>query len=147
MARKFSVGDCVRIPDGRVGRVCEDVGKRHRVRVRRKTSATLQFLVLSASDLRKVACPQGTMSLAGYVRYLKVTLSKMRPRQAGREQEIEHVASYDFSVASDADIRVVSAIGGLDSDRQFEGNYQRLPRVCWRQELECADREPFESRF
>ena len=81
MARKFSVGDCVRIPDGRIGRVRE-VGKRYRVRVRRKTSATHQFLVLSASDLRKVDCPQSWMSSAGYVRYLEVTLAKMRQRQA-----------------------------------------------------------------
>jgi hypothetical protein len=82
MARKFSVGDCVRTPDGRIGRVRDVVGPRYRVRVRRKTSATHQFLVLSASNLRKVDCPQGWMSPAGYVRYLEVTLSKMRQRQA-----------------------------------------------------------------
>jgi hypothetical protein len=57
-------------------------GVSFRVRVRRKTSATHQFLWLSPSDLRKVDCPQGWMSPAGYVRYLKVTLSKMRQRQA-----------------------------------------------------------------
>ena len=43
------------------------------------------------------------MSPAGYVRYLEVTLSKMRQRQAGREKEIEHVASNDFSGTSNMD--------------------------------------------
>jgi hypothetical protein len=82
MARIFSVGDCVRIPDGRVGRVREVTGKTYRVRVRRKTSATHQFLEFAATDLRHVDCPQGWMGPAGYVRYLKVTLAKMRQRQA-----------------------------------------------------------------
>ncbi len=82
MPRTFSVGDCVRIPDGRVGRVREVSGRKYRVRVRRKTSATHQFLMFAASELRQVDCPQGWMSPAGYVRYLKVTLAKMRQRQA-----------------------------------------------------------------
>ena len=53
MTRKLSAGDCVRVPDGRIGRVREVDGKRYRVRVRRKTSATHQFLVVLASDLEK----------------------------------------------------------------------------------------------
>lgn len=80
MAREFSVGDCVRIPDGCIGRVREVVGKWYRVRVRRKTSITHQFLIPSASDLGKVDCRHGWMSPAGYLRYLEVTLSKMRQR-------------------------------------------------------------------
>lgn len=82
MARKFNVGDCVRIPDGRIGRVRDVAGKGYRIRVRRKTSPTHQFLALSASELRQVDCPQAWMSPAGYVRYLEVTLAKMRQRQA-----------------------------------------------------------------
>jgi hypothetical protein len=82
VARKFGVGDCVRIPDGRIGRIREVTGKTYRVRVRRKTSATHQFLIMAASDLRQVDCPHGWMSPAGYVRYLKVTLAKMRQRRA-----------------------------------------------------------------
>ena len=70
------------ILDGRIGRVREVSGKKYRVRVRRKTSATHHFLELAATDLRHVDCPQGWMSPAGYVRYLKVTLAKMRQRQA-----------------------------------------------------------------
>jgi hypothetical protein len=82
MARTFRVGDCVRIPDGRIGRVREVAGGRYRVRVRRATSVTHQFLVFGAGDLQRVGCPKGWMSPEGYVRYLTVTLAKMRQRQA-----------------------------------------------------------------
>jgi hypothetical protein len=82
MARTFRVGDCVRIPDGRIGRVREVSGGKYRVRVRRATSATHQFLMFAAGDLKPVDCPKGWMSPEGYVRYLEVTLAKMRQRQA-----------------------------------------------------------------
>jgi hypothetical protein len=82
MARTFREGDCVRIQDGRTGRLREVHGGKYRVRVRRTTSATHQFLMFSARDLKRVDCPKGWMSPAGYVRYLKVTLEKMRQRQA-----------------------------------------------------------------
>lgn len=74
-------GDCVRIPDGRLGRVRAAVGDAYRVRVRRKTSQSHQFLMLAAGDLRRVDCPKGWMSPAGYLRYWRVTLAKMRQRQ------------------------------------------------------------------
>jgi len=91
-------GDCVKIPDGRVARVrgkssgyprYRDVpiavprDAKYKVRVRRRTGATHQFLVLSAAQLRRVDCPPGWMSPAGYNRYLKTTLAKMRQRLAG----------------------------------------------------------------
>jgi hypothetical protein len=82
MARTLRLGDCVRIPDGRVGRVREVAGGKYRVRVRRPTSATHQFLMFAAKDLKRVDCPKGWMSPEGYARYLKVTLAKMRQRQA-----------------------------------------------------------------
>jgi hypothetical protein len=82
MARTFSLGDCVRIPDGRIGRVREVSKGECRVRVRRATSATHQFLIFAARDLKLVDCPKSWMSPAGYERYLKVTLAKMRQRQA-----------------------------------------------------------------
>ena len=82
MARPFRVGDCVRIPDGRIGRVREVSGGKYRVRVRRATSATHQFLMFASGDLERVDCPKGWMSPEGYVRYLEVTLAKMRQRQA-----------------------------------------------------------------
>ncbi len=82
MARAFRVGDCVQIPDGRIGRVREVSGGKYRVRVRRTTSATHQFLTFAGGNLKRVDCPRGWMSPEGYVRYLQVTLAKMRQRQA-----------------------------------------------------------------
>jgi len=80
MARTFRVGDCVRIPDGRIGRVREVSGREFRVRVQRTTSATHQFLIFAAKDLKCVSCPKGWMSPDGYVRYLTVTLANQRHR-------------------------------------------------------------------
>jgi hypothetical protein len=81
MARRFVVGECVRVPDGRIGRVRAVQSGKYRVRVQRATSKTHQFLVLSASELRRLDCPKGWMSPDGYRRYLKPTLAKMRARQ------------------------------------------------------------------
>jgi hypothetical protein len=84
MASKFQVGDCVRVPDGRIGRVRSRAGRKLRVRVRRRTSATHQFLLLAPGALRRVDCPEGWMSPAGYRRYLKPTLAKLRARMQTR---------------------------------------------------------------
>jgi hypothetical protein len=73
-------GDCVKIPDGRIARVRDRIEGVYRVRVRRKTSQTHQFLELYKDDLIKVECPKGWMSPEGYNQYLKVTLEKMRAR-------------------------------------------------------------------
>ncbi len=73
-------GDCVQIPDGRIARVRDADGDIYRVRVRRKTSASHQFLKFPKSELKKVPCPSGWMSPEGYNRYLEVTLEKMRQR-------------------------------------------------------------------
>jgi hypothetical protein len=73
-------GDCVKIPDGRIARVREKSRGRYKVRVRRPTSATHQFLWFPANALEPVACPTGWMSPTGYNRYLKITLAKMRQR-------------------------------------------------------------------
>jgi hypothetical protein len=81
---RWRIGDCVLLPDGRMGRVREVSGRKYRVRVRRKTSATNQFLMFDAKDLKRVNCPRGWMSREGYVRYLTKTLAKMRLRQAGQ---------------------------------------------------------------
>lgn len=59
MAAKLQVGDCVRVPDGRIGRVRAEVGRKLRVRVRRRTSRTHQFLLLGPGDVRVVPCPHG----------------------------------------------------------------------------------------
>lgn len=82
MAGRFVLGDCVRIPDGRIGRVREITGRRYKVRVRRNTSKTHQFVEFAAEDLERVDSPKGWMSPEGYGRYLDSTLAKMKERQA-----------------------------------------------------------------
>ncbi len=82
MARSIRVADCVRLPDGRIGRVRALSGDEVLVRVRRKTSQTHQFLRLPARKLRRIDCPDGWMSPQGYARYLRATLAKMRKRRA-----------------------------------------------------------------
>ena len=86
MAAPIRPGDCVRIPDGRLARVREHSGDKYRVRVRRQTSDTYQFLVLDAADLEQAGCPRGWMSPEGYNRYLETTLAKMRERNAGKSR-------------------------------------------------------------
>ncbi len=78
---RIVIGGCVKIPDGRIGRVRERHGTQIKVRVRRKTSATHQFLTFDASKLKSIPCPQGWMSIKGYNRYLKITLAKMKKRR------------------------------------------------------------------
>lgn len=80
--RGLEPGACVRLPDGRIGRVRDAAEGRYRVRVRRSTSNTKQFLWLTASELQSVDCPKGWMSPEGYLRYLDETLAKMRLRRA-----------------------------------------------------------------
>lgn len=84
MAKRFSVGDCVQVPDGRIGRVRSRQGAKLRVRVRRPTSKTYQFLLLAPRELKRVSCPQGWMSPAGYRAYLRPTLAKLRARLRAR---------------------------------------------------------------
>ena len=82
MSGSFQVGDCVKVPDGRIGRVREVKGSQYKVRVQRKTSKTHQFFKLSGEELGRVDCPKGWMSPEGYVRYLDTTLARMRQREA-----------------------------------------------------------------
>ncbi len=77
---KIREGDCVKIPDGRIARVREIAEGKCRVRVRRLTSPSHQFLFFLINELKRVECPTGWMSPEGYNRYLKVTLAKMRER-------------------------------------------------------------------
>jgi hypothetical protein len=58
------------------------VNEGYRIRVRRKTSRTHEFVVVAANKLEFVSCPKGWMSPEGYNRYLKITLTKMRKRLA-----------------------------------------------------------------
>lgn len=90
MTKSIIIGGCVKIPDGRIGRVREKVNNQYKVRVRRKTSVSHQFLSFDAKDLKPVDCPKGWMGIEGYKRYLKVTLAKMKTRQKTKR---EHYAS------------------------------------------------------
>jgi hypothetical protein len=83
VAARFRIGDCVVVPDGRIGRVRARVGTRLRIRVRRRTSATHQFLLLAPGQLKRIDCPEGWMSPAGYRAYLGPTLAKLRARRGG----------------------------------------------------------------
>lgn len=83
-ARGIRVGDCVQVPDGRIGRVRNASGDQYRVRVRRKSSNTHQFLIFRRNELVTVECPKGWMGPEGYLRYLRVTLAKLRQRQIRR---------------------------------------------------------------
>ena len=85
MGKRIVLGGCVKIPDGRIGRVREKKGSLYKIRVRRKTSPTHQFLMFGASDLKVVECPKGWMSVAGYNRYLKITLAKMKARRKKKD--------------------------------------------------------------
>ena len=81
MAENIDCGDCVEIPDGRIARVRDISQEEVRVRARRKTSKSHQFLTFQKKDLKKVTCPKGWMSPPGYNRYLKITLEKMEKRK------------------------------------------------------------------
>ncbi len=80
MPKNIRPGDCVKLSDGRIARVRDVAKGACRVRVRRTTSKTHQFLKVQEGELRKVACPKGWMSPEGYNRYLKATLAKMKQR-------------------------------------------------------------------
>ncbi|MEO8400125.1 MAG: hypothetical protein ABI550_10000 [Ignavibacteriaceae bacterium] len=82
MSKSIVIGGCVKIPDGRVGRVREKVKNQYKVRVRRKTSVSHQFLLFDGHELKPVDCPKGWMSIEGYNRYLKKTLAKMKERES-----------------------------------------------------------------
>lgn len=84
MTNQYRLGDCVRVPDGRVGRVRGYVGGKVRVRVRRRTSDTHQFILYRPGELRRIECPGGWVSPAGYRRYLRATLAKLRSRRRKR---------------------------------------------------------------
>jgi hypothetical protein len=86
---KIRAGDCVKIPDGRIARVREISEGRCRVRVRRATSNTRQFLFFPARELERVDCPKGWMSPVGYNHYLRAALSKMRDRVSTKGPQAE----------------------------------------------------------
>jgi hypothetical protein len=79
----IKAGVCVRLPDKRIGRV-RDKNKygEWRVRVKRTTSNSHQFLYFTSKQLKVIVCPKGWMSVDGYNSYLKQTISKMKQRKS-----------------------------------------------------------------
>ena len=73
-------GACVKIPDGRIGRVRNRKHGQWRVRVKRTTSDTHKFLYFDTDELRIIDCPKGWMSVQGYNSYVRQTLNKMKTR-------------------------------------------------------------------
>lgn len=80
-------GDCVTVPDGRIGRVRFIEGSNVKVRLMRTTSHTHQFIWYQKSEVKAVACPKGWMSPDGYNRYLNVILAKMKERSVKKKDE------------------------------------------------------------
>jgi hypothetical protein len=73
MAKSMKVGGCVKVPDGRIGRVRERLADGYKVRVQRKNSRTHECVVVAAKELEPVQYPKGWMSPEVYNRYLKTT--------------------------------------------------------------------------
>ena len=61
-------GECVRLTDGRPGRVREKVGGKFRVRVRRAGGKGDELLLLGGRELKKIDPPSGWMTVEGYNR-------------------------------------------------------------------------------
>ena len=78
----IQAGDCVKIPDGRIGRVRDIVDGDCKIRVRRKTSQSHQFLIFKRDQLKLVPCPRGWMRPEAYNHYLQITLAKMKTRNS-----------------------------------------------------------------
>jgi hypothetical protein len=68
MATTFRRGECVRVPDGRPGRIREARGDTIRVRVRKRGGTTDEILAFPPWDLKAIEPPAGWMSPAGYNR-------------------------------------------------------------------------------
>jgi hypothetical protein len=91
MSLKINPGDCVQIADGRVARVRENIAHGFsRIRVRKNTSNSHQFLEIRNSELKKIDCPKGWMSPEGFNRYIKVTLRKMKERMRKDKRKIKY---------------------------------------------------------
>ena len=67
---KLQTGDCVRVPDGRPGRVRGREGGRVRVRVRRPDSTVDELVLFRTAQLSRIAPPSGWMTPQGYRRRL-----------------------------------------------------------------------------
>jgi hypothetical protein len=80
---KIVKGACVKMPDGRIGRArgLDKKLRKWKIRVKRSTSNSHEFIYVKGSELVVVDCPKGWMSIIGYNNYVKVTLFKMKERE------------------------------------------------------------------
>ena len=76
----FHRGECVRVPDGRPGRIREARGDTVRVRVRKRGGTTDEILAFSPGDLKAIDPPAGWMSPAGYNKRLLAARRNARKR-------------------------------------------------------------------
>lgn len=81
-ANALRAGDCVRVPDGRPGRVRECSSGRYRVRVRRSGSEKDEVLDLSRRDLTAIDPPAGWMSPLGWTRRRAAARRNAQARKA-----------------------------------------------------------------
>ena len=98
MARSIRLADCVRLPDGRVGRVRALSDDDVLVRVRRTTSRTHHFVRLPRGKLRRIDCPDGWMSPRGYTRYLRVTLATTARVNTDDEEDVVITQGHQHTV-------------------------------------------------
>ncbi len=74
----LKTGECVRLPDGRPGRVRGKASGKYRVRVRRRAGRTDEILLFSGRELERIDPPEGWMSPQGYNR--RVAAARRRRR-------------------------------------------------------------------
>jgi hypothetical protein len=91
MTTAIRPGDCVKVPDGRTARVRERAAGGYKVRLRRKTGKSHQFMTFARHDLERVDCPKGWMSPEGYNRYLEATPRKCVNEETDRVDERRNV--------------------------------------------------------
>jgi DNA-3-methyladenine glycosylase II len=88
------VADCVRVPDGRIGRVRAKSGNTYRIRLRRVSSQSHQFLTFQATELTPINCPKGWMTPEGYLRYLQATL----PTRSSVKDALSRVQAFSWQI-------------------------------------------------
>ena len=79
----FHKGDCVRIADGRPGRVRSARAGTVRVRVRRRGRTTDELLDLPAAELSAIDPPKGWMSPEGYNRRVNAIRRRSADERGG----------------------------------------------------------------
>lgn len=74
----LKTGECVRVPDGRPGRVRAHRSGKFSVRVRRAGKTTDELLTFAGTQLKRIDPPDGWMSPEGYNRRVAALRRRMR---------------------------------------------------------------------